>query len=198
MAVYIASWKGKRVLFVHCHLYIDRSVPQCPLLTAGHLEGERKKNPRVLWRELEEEGPQLAALAETGEKKKIIYTTCTSPAHHLRRRAMVKTCCILLYIAINIIHTLYKYINMLCATLPPLPMKLVAEIRLKKKLSSAWKQVAEQEMLEKKCWDIYFAFFLPVVFSPTLAGLSFAGSTVLVLYYLRKAREKFLKIAPSV
>lgn len=87
---------------------------------------------------------------------------------------------------------------MLCATLPPLPMKLVAEIRLKKKLSSAWKQVAEQEMLGKKCWDIYFAFFLPLVFSPTLACLSFAGSTVLVLYYLRKAREKFLKIAPSV
>lgn len=41
-------------------------------------------------------------------------------------------------------------------------------------------------------------FFLPVVFSPTLACLSFAGSTVLVLYYLRKAREKFLKITPSV
>lgn len=80
VAVYIASWKG--VLFVHCHLYIDRSVPRCPLLTAGHLEGERKKNPRVLWRELEEEGPQLAALAETGEKKKnnlyYLYIACAS------------------------------------------------------------------------------------------------------------------------
>lgn len=55
----------------------------------------------------------------------------------------------------------------------------------------------------RKCWKknagiFILLFFLPVVFSPTLACLSFAGSTVLVLYYLRKAREKFLKITPSV
>lgn len=73
-------------------------------------------------------GPDWLLVPRMERKKKIIYTTCTSPAHHLRRRAMVKTCCILLYIAINIIHTLYKYINMLCATLPPLPVKLATEM----------------------------------------------------------------------
>lgn len=74
VAVYIASWKGKRVLFVHCHLYIDRSVPQCPLLTAGHLEGERKKKSKSVVARVRGGGaPTGCSCGDWREKKNNLY-----------------------------------------------------------------------------------------------------------------------------
>lgn len=134
MAVYIASWKRGGVLIMHCHLYIDGVCPDilCSL-TAGHLEGEREKKKQMLremccgekWRK---RGPDWLLVPRLEKENNLyyLYITCASLE---KRRAMVKTCCMLLYIAINIIHTLYKYINMLCATLPPpFPVKLATKM----------------------------------------------------------------------
>lgn len=90
---------------------------------------------------------------------------------------------------------------MLCATLPP-PFPVKSATKWDNiKMCSAWRQVAEQRVFEKKirnkCRDIYFAFtFLISVsfiffsccvsfFLPILALLC-----RLVLYYLRKARNE--------